>query len=354
MEREERKIMRWIFVFLVCLVAVVVSGCGGEFDDGEYEYETLTAADCYDDEVYDEVDQWCYLACEVDGTCAEGGGLGSWLSGLQDSLFGEGFGMSEDEVAVLISYDVDGNKIVNPVENEASNAEEEEIIGDSAEHSLRWREFANLIPLENRWMISTYGVFTDGEENTMAYVEPDPDEPKSWLLAVDYVDAKNPAEQTYTLIHEYGHLLTLNDRQVPFDAEAYYAQDDASYEQAVSQCATHFAGEGCSRQTSYINEFFNRFWADIHDEWLDAEENGGEDAVYELADKYQDRFITDYAATNIGEDIAESWTHFVLKDKPTGNSVADQKVLFFYEYPELVTLRNQILARGYSISRERR
>ena len=61
--------------------------------------------------------------------------------------------------------------------------------------------------------------------------------------------------------------------------------------------------------------------------------------------------MTDYAATNPGEDIAESWTHFVINDKPSGDSIADQKVRFFYDYPELVELRDKIRARLYSGNR---
>jgi hypothetical protein len=58
---------------------------------------------------------------------------------------------------------------------------------------------------------------------------------------------------------------------------------------------------------------------------------------------YQDQFVTDYAPTSPVEDIAESWTFFVLSPKPELNSIANEKILFFYEYPELVELRTQIL-----------
>lgn len=63
--------------------------------------------------------------------------------------------------------------------------------------------------------------------------------------------------------------------------------------------------------------------------------------------------MTDYAATNPGEDIAESWTAFILQPKPTGSTIADQKTLFFYDYPELVRLRGQITSRTFSRFRVR-
>jgi hypothetical protein len=48
-------------------------------------------------------------------------------------------------------------------------------------------------------------------------------------------------------------------------------------------------------------------------------------------------------AANPPEDIAESWTEFVLRPKPVGASIAEQKALFFYEFPELVQTRREIL-----------
>ena len=66
-------------------------------------------------------------------------------------------------------------------------------------------------------------------------------------------------------------------------------------------------------------------------------------ALYGFYKKYQDQFVGDYAVTHPAEDIAESFTHFVFSPKPAGESIRDQKVRFFYEYPELVELRGQIL-----------
>ena len=66
-------------------------------------------------------------------------------------------------------------------------------------------------------------------------------------------------------------------------------------------------------------------------------------AIHKFYAEYPDQFISEYAATNPVEDIAESWTEFVMRPKPIGTSIADKKVLFFYEYPELVQIRGEIL-----------
>jgi len=65
----------------------------------------------------------------------------------------------------------------------------------------------------------------------------------------------------------------------------------------------------------------------------------------------ESNFITDYAATNPGEDIAESFTYFVLNTKPLGITGADNKVNFFYDYKELENLRKQIRSNMEAISK---
>ena len=305
----------------------------------------MTAEDCYEDETFVAEDEYCYLTCELEGTCDVEPGLldffGGFLAELGDIVFGP-----PEDVNVLITYDLNNDRPVDPVEGEPFSYEEDEILADTELHQAMWREFANLIPAEQRTYITRYGIFIDGVDNTMAYVEPNQEDPLTWKIVMDAVDAENKKEQQYTLIHEFGHVLTLNNQQVPFDKEAYY--DDYAFDEALQACSRFFTGEGCANSGSYINDFFNAFWQDIYDE---LPQDQDPDAIYEFYEQYQDQFVTDYAATNPGEDIAESWTHFVLNDRPSGGSIADQKVAFFYNYPELVTLRDQIRARLYSGSR---
>jgi hypothetical protein len=59
--------------------------------------------------------------------------------------------------------------------------------------------------------------------------------------------------------------------------------------------------------------------------------------------KYAGQFISEYAATDPSEDIAESFMYFIFMPKPTGEDPIDRKILFFHEFPELVSLRMTIL-----------
>ena len=68
------------------------------------------------------------------------------------------------------------------------------------------------------------------------------------------------------------------------------------------------------------------------------------DGLDEFERKYGDRFVTEYAMTDPAEDMAETFMVFVLQDRPGGTGIADQKLLFFWDYPELVELRSEIRA----------
>jgi hypothetical protein len=104
--------------------------------------------------------------------------------------------------------------------------------------------------------------------------------------------------------------------------------------------------DGCAKTNSYINLFYQKFWADIISDWDEIQYIEDDEEFYEQSDlfyeKFQDRFVSIYSSTNIDEDIAESWTTFVLKDKPTGETISEQKILFFYDFSELVNIREHI------------
>lgn len=64
--------------------------------------------------------------------------------------------------------------------------------------------------------------------------------------------------------------------------------------------------------------------------------------LYDLFSKYSGEFVCEEAAGGIANDMAYSFAEFVVRDKPVGESVVEQKVTFFYNYPEYVAVREQI------------
>lgn len=116
-----------------------------------------------------------------------------------------------------------------------------------------------------------------------------------------------------TLVHEYGHALTLNADQLnPDKLSASMNYHDVSL----------------YRDTSYMKAFYQRFYAD------------GRQRDYA---SYPEDYVDQYAGeSGMHEDIAESFMVFVTSAYPADDSLAAQKVAFFYDYPELTRIRTYI------------
>jgi hypothetical protein len=252
----------------------------------------------------------------------------------------------DDEEYTLVTYQIDGDQISHPKLDKVP-ASLKAYQDDQPSQQEIWDYFAAIIPLDQRSFLTHYLVFTDGDENSLAAVAQSENSASQWDLSVDILDTSDPEDLTFTLVHEFGHLLTLNPNQLtPSQAIFDNPDSDSVYEKEEQACPNYFPGEGCSHKDSYINQFFNRFWDKIYDEWLVIDAIEDQDTYDERFDrfyqKYEDQFVTDYAPTSPAEDIAESWAYFILKPKPGNHTLANQKVLFFYEFPELVKLREQI------------
>ena len=276
--------------------------------------------DCYEDEYYDEEEQLCFLKDEYYDEYNEPSIIEDLLTYVFTTIPQGNFEPLGGEESVDTTYIVNGDQLSGEPEQQ---------------HQEIWAYFARLIPADAREMVDQFGVFTDGADGTMAWVEPlQESDLSSWMLVIDPADAAKPEELTFTLIHEYGHLLTLNQTQLDVSA---------------ASCSTYFPQEGCSYENAYVNAFYEKFWVNLLPELQEIENEQDEDRYYDQLDafyqKYEDQFVSDYAATNLEEDMAESWAFFVLNQRPDGDSIAEQKILFYYDYPELVELRGQIIQR---------
>ncbi len=318
-------------------------------------FEKLSPEDCYEGELYDPETQYCYIEIDCD-TEAECLALEEQWYAENEALYEENSGkqldLDEDDGTIITSYFVEGNNITLKEQNDQVDTRFQIYQSQTEEHQMIWDSFASLIPAQARGMITEFVIFSDEKDGTLAAVSALESDPKKWQLLVDIQDAFQDGkletrELPHTLIHEFGHVLTLSAEQV---TPLPYTETEEAFAQQQKSCfPNHMLDEGCSKPNAYINLFFKEYWRNFVDEWA-AVSNledpvAQEDKVFELYEKYQDRFVTDYAATNLGEDIAESWTAFVMKTKPSGNSVADQKIQFFYRFPELVELRKQIAQR---------
>lgn len=255
---------------------------------------------------------------------------------------------AEDETTYLVTYVVSGNEIQDPYyEDVPASLQDEQ--DDTAAHQQIWDYFAALIPLEYRSMLAEFSIMTDGTDNILAAVAQTYDDPNLWGLEVDIADTSDYYYLSFTLVHEFAHLFTLGPDQVPPSIAIFNnPEDNDLYLQESSACTTFFPGEGCANPDSYMNAFYQEFWTGIYDEWNEINLIEDEDQYYEALDdfyyKYEDQFLTDYSVTHPAEDIAEAFGFFVFAEQPDGDTIAEQKILFFYQYPELVQLRSEILS----------
>jgi len=141
-------------------------------------------------------------------------------------------------------------------------------------------------------------------------------------------------EQQYLvgmLIHEYGHLLVINEQQVTKNTD--YCDSDQFF----------LAGsEICFNKDSYMNLFYQAFLSDYDEDWLD----NGYDSPEKRFGLYEDNkgsFVSTYASVMAMEDIAESFRHFLLEPYKEARTLANEKVNFFYQFEELVVYRTYVL-----------
>lgn len=231
---------------------------------------------------------------------------------------------------------------------------------DVKKHRQLWNQFVKIIPPKYLSDIGYFVIFTDGLEWNEMDVLPTEDS-KKWVLIIDIVDwyclgSLREANITYTMIHEFGHMLTLGPSQVnvEYQLRAAFDEEDPDFEEVFlakeKECSPRFmTHSGCAKENSYINAFVKKFgikkfsehinfnYQFYSNEWIEALEDyyGSQVASY----------VTEYAASDPHEDMAESFTAFVLKDKPEPITLANKKILFFYDYPDLIKARDFIRSK---------
>ncbi len=190
-------------------------------------------------------------------------------------------------------------------------------------HADAWARWVELVPTSARWRVGRFDAIAGSVEGQ---VEPLSDSLAVWSLRIAELDDNL---RDVALVHELGHLISLGPTEV-------VPATDPGVEQG---CVTYFSIEGCAIPGRVFERFVSSFW-NVEDGW---ETSDG--AVTDRHSASPESFVTNYAATNPGEDIAETCVFFIYSLRPTGNTVADQKISLLWEFPELVQLRSW-LRRG--------
>lgn len=282
-----------------------------------YETEAESADDCSSYEQYDAESGVCFYECEDELTCEN---------------------IAKDIDAEIATWYEDGAQITDIKEEAMENTSDalraeyrvskwEKITLKNGDSSQDDEELWNLIrKISPNWLsdayVDTFQVFDDPQDDTLAFVD-DEDNNGTWRIGINRATFSESTEREKykTIVHELGHIITLNTTQ--FDNEG--------------TCSGVQIEEWCLSPTAYITLFAERFWSDE-----DRIESEGENNT--LYEKKSSHYVSEYASTNFVEDIAESFSYFVFSGKTNPGSVAAQKIAFFEQFPELVKIKNEMLS----------
>jgi hypothetical protein len=236
------------------------------------------------------------------------------VSSPSPSVAGTPRGQEDEDFGTAVVYSVDAAGALDPAAADAATADV-------------WDTFVRVVTPEFAGHgMSRYRVGDAPDSDTMAYVVRDEARPVLWVLAANLAYADDADLLFSTLVHEYGHILTLGLDDVDPD---------------VRTCTTWEFSDGCVTAGSPIDAFAEEFWAPYGDAAPGPDEDDA-DAAYDFYLAHEEDFVSDYAATNVVEDIAESFMTFVLEPRPDGDTPVARKLDFFWQLPDFVAVRDRI------------
>jgi len=224
-----------------------------------------------------------------------------------------GDAISDSSLSVLGIYPVNGDAIVPTADPTATAV---------------WHRFTRLFPAELHPEITLFVAIDSAKSGgTDGAMQLNALHPGKQYLALDTTGVDTPSELDRTMIHEFGHLLTLREKQMPLDSAA------------ATSCDVYTDNTGCPAAGSYLRAYRSRFWPAALGGQLDESDAAA-------TDRYRTGgFVTEYAATNPFEDMAEVFAQWVLESAPpTGAAQIDEKLRFFDAYSEVVAIRDTVRA----------
>ncbi|MDO9397861.1 MAG: hypothetical protein Q7T71_15040, partial [Herbiconiux sp.] len=169
-------------------------------------------------------------------------------------------------------------------------------------------------------------VYDDPDDTTMASVARDD---VYWHATVNTAWTADADELERTFVHEFGHMLTLSTEQVP---------------ELAGACPRFELSEGCPTEGSVVAAFESRFWQGYGTPPADDGAEEDDVTAFFRANGGTDAFVSEYAATNVTEDVAESWMEYVFSEVPADDPARPRtaKLRTFEEFPAMVAERDRI------------
>lgn len=194
-------------------------------------------------------------------------------------------------------------------------------------HLTVWKRFASFFPAATRPEVTLYVAIDAKKSNDVdGAMQASAADPNEFYIALDATNAFGAAALDRTMIHEFAHLLTLRPSQIPVDPSA------------VKTCDVYTSDNGCPTKDAYLRKFCKEYWPGYLLATADNEPSDAKAKRFATGD-----YVTEYAATSPTEDIAESYAEWIKRDMiGPEQTVVNNKMRFFADYPALVTQRDSI------------
>ncbi len=188
------------------------------------------------------------------------------------------------------------------------------------QHKQLWEKTKTIIPFNLLTGIKYFVPFTPPKKESYAggFMQPIDFSAKPYEWSLGIATIADEKILPYIFIHEYGHYISLKDTTLKFtdDFANLTADDGELIQNFLIGCNGHIAEEldHIDKNKHYL------FYA-----------------------RHKDDFVSKYAASNSLDDFAESFAHFVM-GSTYDSEILKKKMKFFEDRPELVNMKNQILA----------
>lgn len=194
-----------------------------------------------------------------------------------------------------------------------------------------WTSLANITTPIERASIKAFAVY-DGQY--AGYTQQIDGAGSEFMIAIERSTAQaHPQSLRFVVAHELAHVFT-NHQSNPWSGERVPTLDCLGDENLY----------GCAGWNNYLATWTYQFWPDREIEALDGAYREPSEAARRCA--IDAGFVGEYAATNPGEDFADSFAAYILS-VPVHSS-AQSRVNFMSSYVDIVAMRDRIHASGLS------
>ena len=206
-----------------------------------------------------------------------------------------------------------------------------------------------LMPSELRQRVTDLALYEDSDQGHAAYINYIGVRDEEFILGfdIDYFDQRKPLggwDFIELVTHEFAHIIALHASQMDYDPlllESWFHSGGRSNSNYANEwvsaraCDSIYSYGGCAKSGSVIGLWYKLFWRDQYSRRVATYDNWDEKQVGDFYADHRSDFVTEYAATNPIEDMAET---FMVASMPQSERffgpLVQKKLSFLRQHPE--------------------